>query len=71
MALEWDDIGWIKGIIRVRRAVVKKQVKATKTRAGLLPPVLAALKAQKSYTYMKSKLVFHNPHTDSPWGNRW
>ncbi len=72
IALEWDDIDWINGVVHVVRAVVKKRVKGTKTEAGerdvlLLPPALAALKDQKPYTFMIGKRVFHNPRTHQPW----
>ncbi len=72
IALEWDDIDWINGVVHVVRAVVKKRVKGTKTEAGerdvlLLPPALAALKGQKPYTFMIGKRVFHNPRTSQPW----
>ena len=72
IALEWDDIDWINGVVHVVRAVVKKRVKGTKTEAGerdvlLLPPALVALKGQKPYTFMIGKRVFHNPRTNQPW----
>ena len=52
IALEWNDIDWFKGVVRISRAVVLKQEKGTKTKAGtrdilLLPPAAEALKAQK------------------------
>ena len=72
IALEWDDIDWINGVVHVSRAVVKKQVKCTKTEAGerdvlLLPPAIMALKGQKPHTFMIGKRVFHNPRTNEPW----
>jgi len=72
IALEWDDIDWLKGIVRVSRAVVLKQEKGTKTKSGsrdvlLLPPALEALKNQKSFTYLEGKRVFYNPRTNTPW----
>ncbi len=33
----------------------------------LLPPAIAALEAQKQYTYNTNYRVFHNPRTDQPW----
>ncbi|HAT9646103.1 TPA: tyrosine-type recombinase/integrase, partial [Legionella pneumophila subsp. pneumophila] len=61
-----------RGIINVVGAVVKKQVKGTKTIAGkrqvmLLPPALEALNAQMKYTFDIGKWVFHNPCTDQSW----
>jgi integrase len=72
IALEWNDIDWFKGIVRVSRAVVLKQEKGTKTKAGardvlLLPPALEALKLQKTHTFLEGKRVFHNPRTNTPW----
>ncbi|ARB93024.1 site-specific integrase [Legionella longbeachae] len=72
IALEWDDIDWFKGLIRVSRAVVLKQEKGTKTKSGardvlLLPPALEALKNQKSFTFLEGKRVFYNPRTNTPW----
>jgi integrase len=72
MALQWSDIDWERGLACIRRAVVEKQEKCTKTKAGerdvvLLPPALQALQAQKPYTFLNSKRVFHNPQTLKPW----
>ena len=72
IALEWSDIDLINDVIHVTRAVVKKQVKGTKTSAGtravmLLPPAIAALSAQKQFTFNIGKRVFHNPRTNQPW----
>lgn len=72
IALEWKDIDWRKGLVRVSRAVVLKQEKATKTKSGirdvlLLPPALEALKNQKTFTYLEGKRVFYNPRTNTPW----
>lgn len=72
MALEWKDIDWVNGIIKVRRAYVEREEKCTKTEAGergllLLPPALEALQAQKAHTFLIGKRVFHNPRTNQPW----
>ncbi|HAT1771546.1 tyrosine-type recombinase/integrase [Legionella pneumophila] len=72
IALEWGDIDLAHGIINVVRAVVKKQIKGTKTIAGkrqvmLLPPAIEALNAQMNYTFELGKRVFHNPRTNQPW----
>lgn len=72
IALEWNDIDWLKGSVRVSRAVVLKQEKSTKTKAGvrdvlLLPPALEALKNQKVFTYLEGNRVFYNPRTNIPW----
>ena len=72
IALEWEDLDLCNGVVHVVRAVVKKQIKGTKTSAGirtvmLLPPAIDALNAQKKYTFNNAKRVFHNPRTNQPW----
>jgi integrase len=72
IALEWNDIDWLKGVMKVSRAVVLKQEKGTKTKSGtrivlLLPPALDALKKQKIFTYSEGNRVFYNPRTNTPW----
>lgn len=72
IALEWQDIDLQNGVIHVSRAVVKKQIKSTKTESGirdvmLFPPAIEALHAQKEYTFTCNKRVFHNPRTNQPW----
>lgn len=71
-ALEWGDIDWLKGTVRVSRAVVLKKSKGTKTKSGLrdvllLPPALEALQNQKAYTFLEGQRVFFNPRTNTPW----
>lgn len=72
IALEWADIDWGKREVRVSRAVVERQVKGPKTRAGvrsvlLLPLALEALRDQKRFTYLAGGRMFQNPRTDCPW----
>ena len=72
IALEWGDIDWLNGIVRVSRAVVLKQEKGTKTKSGqrdvlLLPPALEALQNQKKFTFLAGGRVFYNPRTNTPW----
>lgn len=72
IGLRWEDIDWTKGVVHVRRAVVSKQEKCTKTPAGqrevlLLPPALDALLAQKSYTFLEGDRVFHHPTLKKAW----
>ena len=72
IALEWDDVDFQRGIVRVSRASVRKIVKVPKTQSGereikLLDPALAALNAQKAFTFSTGKRIFHNPKTSKPW----
>jgi integrase len=72
IALEWGDVDWNKGVVRVRRASVRKVVKQPKTKSGerevlLLSPALEALNGQKQFTLLRGGRVFHNPRTNKPW----
>jgi len=72
MGLRWCDIDWIHGYARIKETVVDKENKDPKTVAGfrevlLLPPALAALKAQKAVTFLHGHRVFHNPRTQMLW----
>lgn len=72
IGLEWDDVDWIHGTVRVQRAVVAKTEKGPKTKAGtrdvlLLPSARAALQAQKEHTFLAGNRVFHNPRTGLAW----
>lgn len=71
IAVEWGDVDWIAGTIRIQRAVVNRHKKGTKTKAGtrdiyLLPPALSALNAQKQHTYLAGWRIFHHPVTLAP-----
>lgn len=74
IALDWADIDWRRGELRIRRAITREATEAedTKTRAGrrevkLLAPALAAIKAQRSHTETQAAHVFAGPRT----GQRW
>jgi integrase len=72
IGLMWDDVDLEHGVVHVRRAVVQKTIKGTKTAAGkrdvlLLPASRAALQAQKEFTLLAGEWVFHNPATGRPW----
>lgn len=72
IALEWSDIDWAKGVIRVRRASVQKRAKQPKTQSGerdvkLFPPAAEALTCQKPFSFLAGGRVFYNPRTNEPW----
>ncbi|NUO87737.1 MAG: site-specific integrase [Cupriavidus sp.] len=73
IALEWKDVDWVNGRVRVQRAVVVKTEKdTTKTEAGtrdvvLMPLARASLEAQKEHTFLANGRIFHNPRTGTPW----
>jgi len=74
IALEWNDVDWIKTVVRVSRALTQasKEPESTKTTSGtrtikLLADALYTLKEQKALTLLSSSLVFLNPRTDKQW----
>jgi integrase len=75
VALEWGDIDWHRGVVRVSRAEtqVAETPEETKTRAGtrdvkILPMAMTALMAQKAHSQLHpSGRVFLNPRTGEPW----
>ena len=71
-ALEWGDIDWRRGIIRVSRAKtqVADEAEGTKTRKGtrnvkILGPAMEALIAQKVFSFLAGGAVLCSPR---PWG---
>jgi integrase len=75
VALQWGDIDFIRGEVRIRRAETQaaKQVAETpKTRSGnrtvkLLAPAKKALEDQKAHTFLANTYVFLNPRNNEPW----
>ncbi len=73
-ALEWGDIDWINGLVRVWRARTQHaaQAEKPKTRRGerdvkLLAPAIDALESQKKYSFLADKEVFLDPLHGAPW----
>jgi integrase len=74
-ALDWSDIDWIRGMVRVSRVLtlgMKEPETGTKTEAGardvkLLQPALDALNAQKAFTFLKDQEVFQHPRKLARW----
>lgn len=72
IALEWGDIDFLAGKVRVSRAIVNKNLKQPKTKAGerevlLFPPAFEALINQKAFTFLNNTRVFNNPLTNKAW----
>lgn len=72
IALRWEDVDLDGRTVTVRRAKVRKQVKAPKTAAGrrvvtLLEPAYQALLAQRAFTQLRGAEVFMNPRTGEAW----
>ncbi len=72
LAIEWRDVDWRQGVVRIRRALVRGEVKVTKTEAGtrevtLLEPAREALQAQRAATELHGGPIFRNPRTGEPW----
>ncbi|MFI3038695.1 Arm DNA-binding domain-containing protein [Atlantibacter hermannii] len=73
-ALRWTDIDFVENTAHVQAASVVGVLKGTKTKAGtrkveLNGEALAALQAQKQFTFMKSEFIFSDPKTGEPWAN--
>lgn len=71
IALNWQDVDLAKGTVKVNKAWVQKEIKTTKTKAGIrivkiLPPAIDALKAQKEHTSSFKGRVFYHPKTGKP-----
>ena len=73
-ALDWRDVDWLRGSVRVSRALTlgSEEAEEPKTESGLrdvklLEPAIKALRSQKSSTFLKGEEVFQNPRT----GQRW
>jgi integrase len=72
IALRWEDVDLVNGMVSVRRAKVRKKIKVPKTRAGrrtviLLKPAADAIAAQRAHTQLAGADVFLNPRTGEPW----
>ena len=77
IALEWGDVDWIHHHVHISRTVVEgveeeetKTISSTR-KVFLLPPALEALNAQKEYTFLANKRIFHDPLTNQPWVWPW
>lgn len=74
VALRWNDIDFIRGEVRIRRAETQaaEQAETPKTRSGnravkLLSPARQALEAQKAFTFLANDRIFLNPRNNEPW----
>ena len=72
LAIAWRDVDWRRDVVRIRRALVRGEVKVTKTEAGtrevtLLEPAKHALQAQRASTELRGGPIFTNPRTGDPW----
>ncbi|WP_396190228.1 Arm DNA-binding domain-containing protein [Flavobacterium sp.] len=74
VGLEWGDIDWIRGIVRIERALTQasdepedpKTVRSARD-VKLLPAAIDALKAQKQHSFIAGSSVFLNPRTKERW----
>jgi len=74
VALQWSDIDFKKGFIRVNKALTQDadEAEPPKTKAGyrrikMFNAARRALLAQKAHTFLADEYVFHNPKTGEPW----
>ena len=70
IALTWGDVDFFNKAVRINKAKVRKMVKDTKTNTvrdvELSSRAVAALEAQKPFTFMKSQEIFLHPATGLP-----
>lgn len=79
IALQWSDVDWHRGIVRVRKAITRAAkgiAEDTKTFAGrrdvkLLAPAMAALIAQKDHTFLAGNEIFNRPGWRGKPGGLW
>lgn len=75
VALDWGDVDWLRSEVMITKAMTqaaKGVAETPKTASGrravkLLGPAMAALKAQKAYTFLGDAEVFQNPRTLQRW----
>jgi integrase len=74
VAIEWADIDFIKNTVHIWKARTEKSDKPEppKTNAGirvipLSAIAMAAINAQKKYTFLADKEVFNNPRSNERW----
>jgi len=72
IALQWNDVDWVKGVVRITKAVRDGRLKAPKTRAGkrevtLQEEAIAALKRQKARTFLAGEHIWLHINTRGPW----
>lgn len=72
IGLEWKNVDARKGTVYIAQAYVVDELEAeTKTSrpriVNLNSRALAAIKAQKEWTYLGGDRVFHDPGTGKPW----
>jgi len=72
IALQWGDVDWLKGVVRITKAVRDGRLKAPKTRAGkrevtLQDEAIAALKRQKARTFLAGEHIWLHINTRGPW----
>lgn len=74
VAMQWGDIDWRRGSVRISRAKTQaaNEAETTKTRRGtrdvkLLGPAMEALTAQKAHSFLAGTTVFLNPLHSAPW----
>jgi integrase len=73
IALRWGKIDWVGRKARIDRNQVSGVEKGPKTAAGvrdveLSDAAVAALIAQKTFTFLAGEHVWHNPRTSTAWG---
>lgn len=74
IALQWGDVDFVRGVIRIQRAKTQasRKFETTKTNAGtrevkLLAPAMSALGSQKAHTFLAGQHIFINELNGKPY----
>jgi len=75
IAVRWSDVDWRLKTIRIQRALVRSEIKGTKTSSirdiDLNERALAVLQRMKAHSFMRGieSPIFINPITNEPWAD--
>jgi integrase len=72
IAITWNDVDFVRNVVRITKAVRDGRLKGPKTKAGrrevmLQEEAIAALKRQKARTFLAGKEVWLHINTREPW----
>ncbi|MDB5575684.1 MAG: putative integrase [Bradyrhizobium sp.] len=75
VAVRWSDVDWRSRTIRIQRALVRSEIKGTKTNSirdiDLSDRAMAVLQRMKAHSFMRGaeSPIFINPITNEPWAD--
>lgn len=75
VAVRWSDVDWRSRTIRIQRALVRSEIKGTKTNSirdvDLSDRAMGVLQRMKAHSFMRGadSPIFINPITNEPWAD--